>query len=561
MKRMIDEVKDLPEADLMLPTLRQKCPYLDTINRQYLDFDNQKICSVTLTNLNIYCCLVCGKFFQGRGKQTPAYTHSVQMNHYCFMNLNDTKVYCLPDNYEIIDASLNDIKKCLSPQFSSSDIENLFQNTSLAKDMYDVAYLPGCIGLNNLKATDYMNVIFHLLAHISPIRDFFMDSNNYKNAKSSFIKSFGLLIRKLWSHYNFKNVISPFEVVHEIDILSKKKYSIENRVDCSEFLMWMLQELNKGVSEISSKKGKTFLKCLRGKIEVTSTTYSKSNDKSIEKDSNQNNMQIETTEVKTSPFLFLSLEIPPCPLFRDSQGGLIIPQIPIFELLKKFDGTTSTDQVSTTHMIRKQYKITKLPKYLIFQLKRFNMNNFTLEKNPTIVTFPVKNFEMKDYLFSNYNNSDISKLPSLEMIHSMSVEDIKLIYSEIKEYVSEGINFDTPMEQIRQNFSEIISDIRESMFTKYDLVANICHDSLISQSVTVGNASSSFGQSKKNKDVTNNITNNSIQSGMFRVHLQHRATSQWYELKDLHVVETIPQLVGISESCLLVYEKKTTNTL
>jgi hypothetical protein len=35
----------------------------------------------------------------------------------------------------------------------------------------------------------------------------------------------------------------------------------------------------------------------------------------------------------TTPFLFLSLDIPECPLFRDSQGGLIVPQIPLFEVL------------------------------------------------------------------------------------------------------------------------------------------------------------------------------------------------------------------------------------
>lgn len=56
---------------------RKKCPYLDTVNRQLLDFDMEKVCSVTLSNLNVYCCLICGKYFQGRGKSTPAYTHSV----------------------------------------------------------------------------------------------------------------------------------------------------------------------------------------------------------------------------------------------------------------------------------------------------------------------------------------------------------------------------------------------------------------------------------------------------------------------------------------------------
>ena len=36
------------------------CPYLDTINRSRLDFDHEKVCSVSLSNTNVYACL--GKF-------------------------------------------------------------------------------------------------------------------------------------------------------------------------------------------------------------------------------------------------------------------------------------------------------------------------------------------------------------------------------------------------------------------------------------------------------------------------------------------------------------------
>jgi U4/U6.U5 tri-snRNP-associated protein 2 len=78
------------------------CPYLDTINRQFLDFDFEKLCSVSLTRINVYACLVCGKYFQGRGTNTYAYTHSVAEGHHVFLNLHTLKFYCLPDNYEII---------------------------------------------------------------------------------------------------------------------------------------------------------------------------------------------------------------------------------------------------------------------------------------------------------------------------------------------------------------------------------------------------------------------------------------------------------------------------
>jgi U4/U6.U5 tri-snRNP-associated protein 2 len=88
--------------------------FLETINRSMLDFDFEKLCSVSLSNLNVYACLVCGKYFQGRGKSSHAYYHSFHEDHHVFMNLETLKFYILPDNYEVKDASLNDIK-VLSP--------------------------------------------------------------------------------------------------------------------------------------------------------------------------------------------------------------------------------------------------------------------------------------------------------------------------------------------------------------------------------------------------------------------------------------------------------------
>ena len=70
-------------APSLAPTARKgnyevECPYLDTIDRAVLDFDFQKVCSVTLSTQNVYVCLVCGKFFKGKAPKTPAFTHSVQ---------------------------------------------------------------------------------------------------------------------------------------------------------------------------------------------------------------------------------------------------------------------------------------------------------------------------------------------------------------------------------------------------------------------------------------------------------------------------------------------------
>ena len=85
-----------------------ECPYLDTIQRSVLDFDFEPSCSVSLeSGPHVYGCLVCGKFFRGRGRQTPAYTHSVDEGHFVYVHLSKGTFHALPDDYEIHDSSGN----------------------------------------------------------------------------------------------------------------------------------------------------------------------------------------------------------------------------------------------------------------------------------------------------------------------------------------------------------------------------------------------------------------------------------------------------------------------
>lgn len=43
--------------------MKYDCPYLSTIKRTLIDFDFEKLCSITLNNLNVYACLICSKYF------------------------------------------------------------------------------------------------------------------------------------------------------------------------------------------------------------------------------------------------------------------------------------------------------------------------------------------------------------------------------------------------------------------------------------------------------------------------------------------------------------------
>jgi U4/U6.U5 tri-snRNP-associated protein 2 len=178
------------KKDDILEQEQTTCPYLDTINRKILDFDFEKACSLTPAKTNVYGCLVCGKYFQGRGMNTPAYIHSLDHGHHVFIHLHNGRVWCIPDNYEVIDASLEDIKFNLNPQYTDEQIEQIDNNTKypispiyiniarLRVGLNGATFYPGFVGLNNIKETDGFNVVIQSLAQVKPIRNFFLKPNN-----------------------------------------------------------------------------------------------------------------------------------------------------------------------------------------------------------------------------------------------------------------------------------------------------------------------------------------------------------------------------------------------
>ncbi|KAF7274773.1 hypothetical protein GWI33_012559 [Rhynchophorus ferrugineus] len=107
----------------------------------------------------------------------------------------------------------------------------------------------------------------------------------------------------------------------------------------------------------------------------------------------------EYQEVVTeSPFLYLTCDLPPPPLFIDEFKENIIPQVNLYQLLAKFNGQTEKEYKTYKENFMKRFEISRLPPYLILYIKRFTKNTFFVEKNPTIVNFPVKNVDFGEFL-------------------------------------------------------------------------------------------------------------------------------------------------------------------
>lgn len=144
----MDDSKE--EESAYTVTLRQAAPlaeyedlYLDTIDRSVLDFDFEKLCSVTLSNINVYACLVCGKYYQGRGPKSHAYTHALDLGHHVFVNMQTKRVYVLPEGYEVKSKSLEDIKFVVDPKLSTREVTNLDTEVDEAVDLSGKKYRPG----------------------------------------------------------------------------------------------------------------------------------------------------------------------------------------------------------------------------------------------------------------------------------------------------------------------------------------------------------------------------------------------------------------------------------
>lgn len=455
---------------------------------------------------HIYACLVCGKFFRGKGKQTPAYTHAVEEGHFVFVHLTKGTFHCLPDDYEIKnEPSLNDISEALHPKFTKAEVEKLDENQELARDLFGRRYLPGFVGLNNLNKTDYLNAVLQALAHVRPLRDFFLlagsgqheSSNSRNNVKteddkssrkrkhskskianpaefSHLAKCFSLLIRNMWSSHRFKSNVDPHMLVQAVSVASNKRYHVGKQAEAGEFLSWLLHQLHVGVGGTRKSGSSIVHETFMGRVEVTTLLKKRrkrgeeaaleilnavpmANDDAVavqDEDDRAGSDDEETVERKRqkretlktlanesvtveeettteTDFLLLTLDIPEKPLFKDDDGGLVIPQEPLVNVLRKFDGVSFCDVLATQHQTsiseeseglvvakKRRYRLKRLPNYLILHLSRFKRNNFSVEKNPTIVMFPVKNFDLSSYVFPEGGKENV---PTEEEVRNMSV--------------------------------------------------------------------------------------------------------------------------------------------
>jgi U4/U6.U5 tri-snRNP-associated protein 2 len=411
--------------------------YLSTIDRKKLDFDFEKVCSVTVSCVNIYGCLVCGRYFQGRGKSSPAFLHSINEDHHVFINFNTLKAYILPENKVLESASLNDIKYAIHPTYDKLKVNQLSRLEPV--DLNGNSYKPGYIGLNNIKANDYMNVILQALAHTRIIQEQLLLTSDSENDESlnrtELGKRFTLFVKKLWSPKLFKNHISPHDVLQHIGVFSNKKFTLYEQKDPKDFLLWLLNTF------LTDKVLKPVItNSFRGRLKIRSRKLS-----TEEPGQNQpeNGVDHPVNEIITK-FWILTFDLPSASFFEDGSNVDKIPQIKLSTLLEKYNG--QKEHVSARDI--RTYAIEKYPPYLIFHFNRFKDSKLEIdlsnkERNQTIIEFPLElsfqNDTIKYKLVSNithnvvqnstYSNSDYQSKWSVQLRNKeewFEIEDLNI---------------------------------------------------------------------------------------------------------------------------------------
>lgn len=396
--------------------------YLETVDRSQLDFDQEQICSVTLSDLNVYACLVCGKYFAGRSRTTPAFFHSLETDHHVYLNLSSLKAYILPDSYENKSPTLSDIKYNVSPTYTREQCQQLNENTSVHHDLARTTYRPGFVGMNSSKSGDVVPVVVHALAHVPPIRDFFLLQN--LTLRSEIVRSFSLLVRKLWSSRLLKAHVNPHEFVLQSFMVQKDKKLLPRYTDPQDYLIHLINTFHLALGGHRTDQSRTSIisNTLRSTLQIE-TQKIREVMTSAAHASDPNRLRFEADvkiETTTCPFTTLSLDLPPAPLFQDQNQKTVIPQVSLLELLAKYDGA----QVLELPGLRRRYAILDCPQYLVMTIRRFKKTDFARERNPTIVTFPLKSLDMGPYLVSAADGGGGSNSRLYDLVVNVTHESV-----------------------------------------------------------------------------------------------------------------------------------------
>lgn len=305
--------------------------------------------------------------------------------------------------------------------------------------------IQGVVAMNNLHSGDAANAVLQCLVHLPRLRNYLLSESFYHDDRpaSELLVQLANLTKRVWNSSPWRATVSPHELLHEIALRSGGKFGVGVKSDPIEFYSWLVNTLHNDLAIDAKKRGvkrasstTIIAQLFRGQVSIqtekltrkkgasnpsnqhqnsshASSTMEIDNQAQTGANSSQTNQGVQNTDLgaqetdtsltttKIVPFFYLQLDLPTVTLLKDEKSKTASLQVPIYTLLSKYDGHTK--QFIATSRENRMCKIEALPEYLAFFVKRFTQNMYLIEKNKTIVNFPVDELDMTEYTTETEN--------------------------------------------------------------------------------------------------------------------------------------------------------------
>jgi ubiquitin carboxyl-terminal hydrolase 8 len=267
----------------------------------------------------------------------------------------------------------------------------------------------GLCGLLNLGNKCYMNSILQCLFNSLKLTDHILstsykDDIDLKNKKNEqyVLQSYVTLLNHIWES---NQLIKPKTFIENFSKFHKKYYSLQQQ-DSHECLMYILDILHKSLSyeveiEIKGEVQTRTDSLMRKSLETWKTFYEKEYSFVIETFygniiNNVRCLNCNVSEEVFEPYNNISLSI------QDTNSSLQDCLDDYFQNEHVID-TWKCDKCNETGC-NKSSVLWTLPNYLIINLKRFKQDGSFTSKNNNLITFPLKDLNLTQYVSKDKND-------------------------------------------------------------------------------------------------------------------------------------------------------------
>ena len=279
----------------------------------------------------------------------------------------------------------------------------------------------GLSGLANLGNTCFINSCIQIISHTYELNDFLENENNYKKKLKNKYDSVLLIewnnLRKLLWEKNC--IISPIKFIKTIQKIAEIKeidiFTGYSQNDVSEFLLFLIDSFHNSLSReikmnvTGSPKNETdqlAIKCFDMVKNMYTKEYSEIWNMFYGIHVSEITSLNDNTKLRQSPEPYFMIDLP-IPL--NNKNPSLIDCLNLYIEGEELKGENAWFNEDTKQKIdiKKTILFWSFPNILVIDFKRFNSKN---QKNQILITFPLDDLDLSDYVIGYNKNTFIYEL-------------------------------------------------------------------------------------------------------------------------------------------------------